>query len=76
MMTTNSILNELRHTRERLLANAGGTLAGLVASLQQDERVSGRMILPSTELPRNRRLRECSEQPEEETRKGAVNTIK
>ena len=41
-MTKNPILDELRKTRERLLADAGGTLAGLVARLQEDERASGR----------------------------------
>ena len=37
-MTKNPILDELRETRERLLAEAGGTLDGLVAKLQRDER--------------------------------------
>jgi hypothetical protein len=41
-MTKNPILDELRETRERLLAEAGGTLEGLVARLQRDERQSGR----------------------------------
>ncbi len=41
-MTKNPILDELRETRERLLAEAGGTLDGLVAQLQRDERQSGR----------------------------------
>jgi hypothetical protein len=44
-MTKNPILDELHKTRERMLAEAGGTLAGLVASLQQDERLSGREIV-------------------------------
>ena len=39
-MTKNPILDELHKTRERLLAEAGGTLEGLVAKLQQDERAS------------------------------------
>ena len=72
---TNSILEELRHTRERLLADAGGTLAGLVASLQRDERASTRTVLPATELPRNRRLRECIEQQDEEMRKDVIKAI-
>ncbi|MBS0266805.1 MAG: hypothetical protein JSS02_33065 [Planctomycetes bacterium] len=38
-----------------MLADAGGTLAGLVAKLQQDERTSGRKVLAPSELPRNRR---------------------
>ncbi len=41
-MTKNPILDELRKTRERLLAEAGGTLDGLVAQLQRDERRSDR----------------------------------
>lgn len=41
-MTKNPILDELRETRERLLAEAGGTLEELVAQLQRDERQSGR----------------------------------
>ena len=41
-MTNNPILEELRETRDRLLAEAGGTLEGLVAQLQRDERRSGR----------------------------------
>ena len=41
-MTKNPILDELRETRERLLAEAGGTLDGLVAQLQRDERQSDR----------------------------------
>jgi hypothetical protein len=41
-MTKNPILEELRQTRERLLAEAGGTLDGLVAHLQRDERRSDR----------------------------------
>jgi hypothetical protein len=41
-MTKNPILDELHKTRERLLAEAGGTLEGLVAQLQRDERESGR----------------------------------
>ena len=41
-MTRNPILDELHATRERLLAEAGGTLDGLVAQLQRDERRSDR----------------------------------
>lgn len=41
-MTKNPILDELHKTRERLLAEAGGTLEGLVARLQKDESLSGR----------------------------------
>ena len=41
-MTKNPILDDLRETRERLFAEAGGTLDGLVAQLQRDERRSDR----------------------------------
>lgn len=44
-MTKNPILDELRKTRERLLAEAGGTLEGLVAQLQSDERQSTRQFV-------------------------------
>lgn len=44
-MSKNPILDELHKTRERLLAEAGGTLEGLVAKLQQDERTSRREIV-------------------------------
>jgi len=47
-MTKNPILDELHKTRERLLAEAGGTMEGLVARLQQDERLSGREIARPT----------------------------
>jgi hypothetical protein len=43
-MTKNPILDSIRRTRERLLAESGGTLAGLVARLQAEEKASGRTI--------------------------------
>jgi hypothetical protein len=49
-MTKNPILDELRETRERLLAEAGGTLEGLVTQLQRDERQSDRAFI----CPRSR----------------------
>jgi hypothetical protein len=49
-MTKNPILDELRETREKLLAEAGGTLDGLVAQLQRDEHRSDRKFV----RPRNR----------------------
>ncbi|MDB5389119.1 MAG: hypothetical protein JWM11_4765 [Planctomycetaceae bacterium] len=58
-MTRNPILDELRRTREELLANAGGTMAGLVAQLQRDEQQSGRQVLKPVDLPRNRK-KECA----------------
>ncbi len=36
------ILEDLHATRERLLAESGGTLAGLVARLQKEQSESGR----------------------------------
>jgi hypothetical protein len=36
----NPILDEIRHTRESLLSEAGGTLDGLVDRLQAEERGS------------------------------------
>ena len=47
-MSKNPILDELRETRERLLAEAGGTLDGLVAQLQRDESRSDREFVRST----------------------------
>ena len=41
-MVQNPILDELRVVRERLLADAGGTLDALVDRLQGEERQSGR----------------------------------
>ncbi len=42
MTTKNPILDELRATRERLLAESGGTLSGLVARLQAEQAASDR----------------------------------
>ena len=41
------ILDELHAVRERLLAESGGTLAGLVARLQAEQKSSDRTILKS-----------------------------
>jgi hypothetical protein len=43
-MTTNPILEEIRRTREKMLAESGGTLEGLVSRLQKAERESGRTV--------------------------------
>ena len=51
-MSKNPILDELRETREQLLAESGGTLEGLVNRLQADERASGRMIRETQRAPR------------------------
>jgi hypothetical protein len=39
------ILDEIHAVREQLLAESGGTLAGLVARLQAEQAASGRTIL-------------------------------
>jgi len=44
-MTKNPILDELHATRRKLLAEAGGTLEGLVAGLQERQQQSGRRII-------------------------------
>jgi|688.fasta_scaffold1225547_2 hypothetical protein len=44
MATTQRILDELHEIREQLLAESGGTLEGLVARLQKEQQVSGRII--------------------------------
>lgn len=45
MTTENPILDELHATRRELLEESGGTLAGLVARLQAEQKTSGRTIL-------------------------------
>jgi hypothetical protein len=63
---TNPILDELRQIREKLLEDAGGTLEGLVARLQENQRKSecevytrkagtGRQQLAATEKSNPRR---------------------
>lgn len=49
------ILDDLHATRERLLAESGGTLAGLVSRLQKEQTESGRKIW----VPR--RTKDCTE---------------
>jgi len=44
MTTKNPILDELHATRERLLAESGGTLSGLVARLQAEQAASDRPL--------------------------------
>jgi hypothetical protein len=44
MATTQRILDELHEIREQLLAESGGTLEGLVARLQKEQQLSGRII--------------------------------
>lgn len=53
-MSHNPILDELHTVRESMLAEAGGTLAGLVEMLQRQEQESDRHILEKCSLPRHR----------------------
>ncbi len=46
-MTKTPILDELHAVREQLLADAGGTLEGLVAKIQADQKASSRTIRKS-----------------------------
>jgi len=55
MTKSQPILDELHSIREQLLAESGGTLAGLVARLQKEQKESGRIIL------KTRRTKDCSE---------------
>jgi hypothetical protein len=48
---TNPILDEIRETREALLAEAGGTLSDLVARIQQDEKTSERVFVAVSSEP-------------------------
>jgi len=47
--TNNPILDELHAVRRQMLADAGGTLAGLVAKIQADQAKSGRVILKTAD---------------------------
>jgi hypothetical protein len=43
-MTKNPILDELRATRERLLAESGGTVTGLIERLRAEQAASDRPV--------------------------------
>lgn len=43
-MANNPILDELRATRERLLAESGGTVSGLLDRLRADQAASNRTV--------------------------------
>ena len=47
-MTDKPILDDLHEIRERMLAESGGTLAGLVARLQKEQQTSGRIVRKNT----------------------------
>ena len=64
-MTKDPILDELHETRRRLLAEAGGTLDGLVVGLQKRQRESGRKIL------KTRRTKDCTEAADSAVADGA-----
>ena len=51
-MGTDSILDELHATRRKLLAEAGGTLDGLVADLRKRQQESGRKVLTAGQAGR------------------------
>ena len=59
------ILDELHATRERLLAESGGTLATLVARLQREESTSDRALWTP------RRTKDCTEADEQPRPDGA-----
>ena len=46
---TNPILDELHAIRRQMLADAGGTLSGLVAKIQADQAKSDRVILKTAD---------------------------
>lgn len=46
------ILDELHAVREQLLAESGGTLGGLVARIEAEQKSSGRTILESRQPKR------------------------
>jgi hypothetical protein len=60
MENSTSILDELHAIREQLLAESGGTLEGLVARLQKEQRESGRIIMKSR---RTKHRIEVADQP-------------
>ena len=53
-MTKNLILDELRTTRERLLAESGGTVSGLLDRLREDQAASERPTYESANNNANR----------------------
>ncbi len=63
MTKKNDILDELHAIREQMLADAGGTLAGLVAKIQADQAKSGRVIVKTT-VPNAKRQRDEAVSPE------------
>lgn len=60
MITNDPILDELHAVREQMLADAGGTLTGLVAKLQADQAKSGRVVLKTADNKTLQRSGEAS----------------
>jgi hypothetical protein len=48
-MKTDPILAELHATREKILAEAGGTIEGLMAKLREDQAKSGRTVIKNVD---------------------------
>ena len=74
----NPILDDLRRTRERLLADAGGTLEELVIRLREEERVSERRFVeprPRREHVPTERERADAACDREETRSAQATTL-
>lgn len=60
MTNSQTILDELHLIREQLLAESGGTLEGLVARLQKEQKESGRTVLKTS---RTKLCIEVADQP-------------
>ena len=63
MTTKQPILDELHEIREQLLAESGGTLAGLVARLQAEQEASGRTIRKPPRTLRSTQAAKSGESP-------------
>lgn len=62
------ILDDLHKTRRRLLEDAGGTLEGLAARLQERQRASGRTILDARRTVTSTHAeRSADSQPEDQS---------
>ena len=57
---TSPILDELHAVRRQMLADAGGTLAGLAAKIQADQAKSGRIVLKTVDNNRMHRSVACA----------------
>lgn len=59
-MTKNPILDELHATRERLLAECGGTVSGLLDHLRAEQAASGRPTYQPADNHRMHRSGACA----------------